>query len=731
MKINKFIMAFLSIFLILLVFVGSASATDANTTNILSTVDNDEILSTGNDVSNYSELSREIGSGGHIELQHNYYIYDSGDTITISNNSFIDGKGAIIDMAKSTIIAFNIAGNNITINNLTIKNANHEYGGEIYSYGGAIYSTYSNYSITNCNFINNTANSGGAIFASYSNCNITNCYFINNTADGGGAISTYDSDCNITNCYFINNTANDGGGAISTWNNNNVCNITNCYFINNTSRSYGGGAIYFCYSYSIVDNCYFINNTSESNSIHDIYLGGFGGGAILSMSNICNITNCYFINNTADGGGAISTCHSDCNIINCYFINNTANECGGAIHTNYYDSSTIFISNSLFLNNMANATLTISRNINDIEILFTGGNNLLNALSVCDDTNITFDNVTYFGDKGITNTDIETPIKSFNKSGQNITIVVVVNDNLVLNTTKVTNDEGKIILGSIVNVAGKYEITAHHNRDSNYPEVERNLTFIQPDLVIVAKNVTKYYKGPERFVANMYDFELNPRVNKSINITINGVIYSRITDENGTVSIAINLGSGTYGVTTSVDNTTVKSSITVLSTVKGGNLTKYYKNATQYSVQVFDAAGKAVGAGEGVTFDINGVSYCRTTDENGIATLNINLPPSDYVITSDYKGCKVSNNITVLPVLSAEDITMKYLDGTQFKANLIDGQGKPYANRFVTFNIKGKIYERLTDNNGQVVLNIRLMPGEYIITSSYNGCNIANKITIS
>ena len=549
MKINKFIMAFLSIFLILLVFVGSASATDANTTNILSTVDNDEILSTGNDVSNYSELSREIGSGGHIELQHNYYIYDSGDTITISNNSFIDGKGAIIDMAKSTIIAFNIAGNNITINNLTIKNANHEYGGEIYSYGGAIYSTYSNYSITNCNFINNTANSGGAIFASYSNC---------------------------------------------------------------------------------------------------------------------NITNCYFINNTADGGGAISTCHSDCNIINCYFINNTANECGGAIHTNYYDSSTIFISNSLFLNNMANATLTISRNINDIEILFTGGNNLLNALSVCDDTNITFDNVTYFGDKGITNTDIETPIKSFNKSGQNITIVVVVNDNLVLNTTKVTNDEGKIILGSIVNVAGKYEITAHHNRDSNYPEVERNLTFIQPDLVIVAKNVTKYYKGPERFVANMYDFELNPRANKSINITINGVIYSRITDENGTVSIAINLGSGTYGVTTSVDNTTVKSSITVLSTVKGGNLTKYYKNATQYSVQVFDTAGKAVGAGEGVTFDINGVSYCRTTDENGIATLNINLPPSDYVITSDYKGCKISNNITVLPVLSAEDITMKYLDGTQF-----------------------------------------------------------------
>jgi len=27
-------------------------------------------------------------------------------------------------------------------------------------------------------------------------------------------------------------------------------------------------------------------------------------------------------------------------------------------------------------------------------------------------------------------------------------------------------------------------------------------------------------------------------------------------------------------------------------------------------------------------------------------------------------------------------------------------------------------------------LNINLMAGEYIITSSYNGCNIANKITV-
>ena len=251
------------------------------------------------------------------------------------------------------------------------------------------------------------------------------------------------------------------------------------------------------------------------------------------------------------------------------------------------------------------------------------------------------------------------------------------------------------------------------------------------DVVIVAENVTKYYGGPERFIANIYDSELNPLVNKSVNITINRVTYTRKTDDNGTVSMAIRLGSGTYNVTTQVDNTTLKSSITVLSTVIGSDITKYYKNATQYSVQVYDTNGKAVGKGEIVTFNVNGVFYNRTTDENGIATLNINLPPSSYIITADYKGCRIANNITVLPVLNATDITMKFLDGTQFKANLVDGQGKPYKDQFITFNINGVLYNRLTDSNGQAALNIRLPPGEYIITSSFNGLNIANKITIT
>ena len=71
----------------------------------------------------YSGLSNEIGSGGNIVLNHDYYTYDFGSTIEISiDNSVIDGNGAVIDMAGSNIRAFLVKASNVTIKNLTIIN---------------------------------------------------------------------------------------------------------------------------------------------------------------------------------------------------------------------------------------------------------------------------------------------------------------------------------------------------------------------------------------------------------------------------------------------------------------------------------------------------------------------------------------------------------------------------------------------------------------------------------
>ena len=75
-------------------------------------------------------------------------------------------------------------------------------------------------------------------------------------------------------------------------------------------------------------------------------------------------------------------------------------------------------------------------------------------------------------------------------------------------------------------------------------------------------------------------------------------------------------------------------------------------------------------------------------------------------------------------------MTKKYLGPEQFVATLVDGQGKPYAAQKVKFNVHGVLYNRVTDSNGQAKLNINLEPGKYIITSSFNGFNTSNNITV-
>ena len=204
----------------------------------------------------FTTLEDEISSTNeNVELLHDYYRYQgSGSTISIyGDNRIIDGRGAVIDMAGSTIRAFNVYGSGITIKNLTIKNAN--YNGD----GGAIRFS-STGTVENCNFTNNSARYGGAIEFDGTGT-VTNCNFTNNKATGdcsyGGAIwfTAEGTVGTVENCNFTNNTASEDGGAVYFWSNGEV---RNCNFTNNKATgdySYGG-AVYF-WSNGEVRNCNF------------------------------------------------------------------------------------------------------------------------------------------------------------------------------------------------------------------------------------------------------------------------------------------------------------------------------------------------------------------------------------------------------------------------------------------------------------------------------------------
>jgi len=324
-------------------------------------------------------------------------------------------------------------------------------------------------------------------------------------------------------------------------------------------------------------------------------------------------------------------------------------------------------------------------------------------------------------------------IKVIDKSGyglNDIPITIIING-VAYNRT--TREDGTTSIG--LNLPkGNYTADIIFKGDSDYSPFNTTSN-VNIKTTIIGFDVVKIEKSPEPYVATFLDStgKYLPQ-GEYMRFNINGVFYDRVIRENGQAKLNLNLEAKTYIITAYNTKTGEESSNTITikpRIVNNSNVIKYFKNDTQYEVTILDDNGNPVKAGEVVTFNINGVFYERKTNENGTAKLNINLEPKTYIITTEYKNCRAANTIKVLPVLSAKDLTMKYRDGSQFKATLVDGQGKAYYNQTVIFNVNGVFYFRQTDINGTARLNINLMAGKYIITSSYNGSNIANTITIN
>lgn len=292
--------------------------------------------------------------------------------------------------------------------------------------------------------------------------------------------------------------------------------------------------------------------------------------------------------------------------------------------------------------------------------------------------------------------------------------------------SRLTNDNG--VASIAINLAsGSYSAIVG--------VLEYNFTKIVDVLVkptVYADDVVKIFRNATQYYALFLDGNGNPLVNNTVIFNINGVFYNRTTNASGWAKLNLNLGKGSYILTAfnQVTGEMKSNNITIISRLETSDLTKYYKNDSQFVVRVVCDDGSYAGAGEKVTFNINGVIYERITNETGHVKLNINLSPGQYIITTYYGDCVEGNRINVLPTLSANDLEMFYRDGTKFTARVYDGQGKAFPNQNVIFNINGIFYNRTTDANGDAKLNINLLPGEYIITSSYDGLNIANKITI-
>jgi len=110
--------------------------------------------------------------------------------------------------------------------------------------GGAAAIIYGDVTISNCHFINNTADgNGGAIgLLAYSAVTLDNCVFEDNSAtwDGGAIFTTTWSPLTMTNCAVRNNTASGNGGAVKGGG-SGAMSYTSCTVQGNTAGNEGGG----------------------------------------------------------------------------------------------------------------------------------------------------------------------------------------------------------------------------------------------------------------------------------------------------------------------------------------------------------------------------------------------------------------------------------------------------------------------------------------------------------
>ena len=193
--------------------------------------------------------------------------------------------------------------------------------------------------------------------------------------------------------------------------------------------------------------------------------------------------------------------------------------------------------------------------------------------------------------------------------------------------------------------SGEYQISTRYKDSEVYNSVYVFPTIYGEDLVKIYKNDSQYYAG-------FADTHGNPLKNTDVSFNINGVFYERKTNENGIARLNINLNPGEYILTAinPVNNEMRSNIVTVLSSIISNDMNMKFRDGSKFEVLLYGGNGKPVSAGEEATFNINGVFYTRQADANGIARLNINLLPGNYIITTILNnGLMKSNTIGITP----------------------------------------------------------------------------------
>lgn len=180
------------------------------------------------------------------------------------------------------------------------------------------------------------------------------------------------------------------------------------------------------------------------------------------------------------------------------------------------------------------------------------------------------------------------------------------------------------------------------------------------DSIIVGQDINITSSIGDRFEILLKDSNNKILANQSVIFTIDGIDYHKTTDENGYAYLNINLRGGQFKITVTYAGSETTNSASAEYTINveknraqiiaGDKLIT--KQGTPYTVQVLDLEGKPIPHAV-VAFHINGITYYKEANENGEASLTINLRPGIYNMYISYDGdsvhdwCTAGGEVTV------------------------------------------------------------------------------------
>lgn len=253
--------------------------------------------------------------------------------------------------------------------------------------------------------------------------------------------------------------------------------------------------------------------------------------------------------------------------------------------------------------------------------------------------------------------------------GKTAVVTINVTPGATGNVTVVVNGKSQVVelkdskaTLTIENLAaGDYKVEATYNGDAKYLASSNNASFKVSKIsgYDIKVNDSEVNEGEDATIIVVLPKDATGNVTLVMN---NKPYFAKVIDGMAKVVVpSVSAGTHDFIVTyygdDKYDKSTVNGNITVnkkAATLIVEDLVKYYKGDEKLTAKLVDGMGNPISDAD-VVFNINGKDYIRKTNNEGIASIAINLGAGTYKVVVKYNESSVNVSVTVKSTVLADE----------------------------------------------------------------------------